>query len=229
MLWVFAGGIVAAVIAVSIAHSIADWPAAEVDLTDAQKVLRAGISAAAQFGAFAVLLWLLLRAKGGGVLRDLGVLADREWGWIVVSFLGGIGLQIALGLTVLPLTELNDDRKQELLDQLDAGSGVGIALLAVAAAVLAPVLEELLFRGVLLRALLRRMPAVPAVATSAVVFGVTHLADLDAAAALPALVGFGLISGVLAVRSGGLLRSIALHAGFNALTVLVTIAMITIG
>jgi membrane protease YdiL (CAAX protease family) len=37
---------------------------------------------------------------------------------------------------------------------------------------------------------------------------------------LPALVALGLVSGVLAVRTGNLSRSILLHAGFNLVAVL---------
>jgi len=218
--WIFGGGFVVSVIAVIATTVVTGWTE---PLSDAETILLNGIAGLAQFGGFALLLWALLRSKGRGVLRDLAVFADREWGWVIVCFFGGIGLQIALGLSVYPLTQLNNDRSQELVDQLGDGSGVGVALLAVVAAFLAPIFEELLFRGVLLRALLRRMQAVWAVAVSAIGFGVPHLLDPNAIAVLPALVGFGIVSGVLAVRSGGLLRSIALHMGFNFLTVVIAI------
>jgi hypothetical protein len=42
--------------------------------------------------------------------------------------------------------------------------------------------------------------------------------------AVPALLALGLVSGYQAVRTGLLSRSIALHVGFNALTVVAVLA-----
>ena len=81
--------------------------------------------------------------------------------------------------------------------------------------------EELLFRGLLLRALRRRFSTVAAVAISALVFALAHPA-LDPSwgtfAIVPALFALGAISGVVAVRRGDLSVSIMLHIGFNFLT-----------
>ena len=86
----------------------------------------------------------------------------------------------------------------------------------------APIFEELVFRGLLLRALLARMGPNWAIAVSALTFGSVHFLGgnaLGTLAVLPALVGIGAISGVLAVRSGELSQSILLHMGFNLLAV----------
>ena len=96
--------------------------------------------------------------------------------------------------------------------------------MAITAGVLAPIFEELLFRGLLLRSLLRRMPAWAAVVVSSVAFGVVHFLDPATIPIVPALIGLGIVSAVLAIRSGGLLRSIALHMGFNLVTVVIAIA-----
>jgi membrane protease YdiL (CAAX protease family) len=59
-----------------------------------------------------------------------------------------------------------------------------------------------------------------AVAVSALVFALAHLLDpsLGTLAVLPALFALGAVSGVLALESGDLSRSIMLHIGFNLLT-----------
>ena len=53
-------------------------------------------------------------------------------------------------------------------------------------------------------------------------FGAVHLLGgnvLGTLAVLPALIGLGVVSGVLAVRSGDLSQSILLHVGFNLIAV----------
>ncbi len=83
--------------------------------------------------------------------------------------------------------------------------------------VIAPVLEEMLFRGVILRGFLQRYERGHAIWASAALFGLAHLNIYQFAAALL----LGAASGWLYARSRSLLPSIALHAGYNtALTLL---------
>ena len=103
----------------------------------------------------------------------------------------------------------------------DKSHGVVIPLIVLGVAILAPVAEELLFRGVLLRALLRRTEPDRAVLVSALVFGLIHVIgdpSLGSIVALPVLVGLGIVLGYEAVRTGDISRSILLHVGFNTLT-----------
>jgi hypothetical protein len=99
-------------------------------------------------------------------------------------------------------------------------------LLVVTVLLIAPVAEELMFRGVLLRSLLRRVDAGAAVFVSALAFGLVHLLDFTVGSliAFPVLVLFGVIAGWLAVKSGDLGRSVLFHVGFNAFT---AVALIT--
>jgi hypothetical protein len=131
-------------------------------------------------------------------------------------------LEVGLALTLLPLQHLAGNETQEVVNELQNANGAKLAVLALGAGLLAPVVEELLFRGLLLRALMRRFDATTAVAISGTVFALLHLVDpsLGTVVALPALATVGVVSGVLAVRTGDLSRSIMLHAGFNLVTVL---------
>jgi uncharacterized protein len=95
--------------------------------------------------------------------------------------------------------------------------------LAVFAVLLAPVVEELVFRGLLLRALLRRMDVTGAVVVSSLAFALVHVIgdpSLGSLAVVPGLLGIGMVAAVLAVRSGSLSQPILLHVGFNLLTTL---------
>jgi membrane protease YdiL (CAAX protease family) len=91
-----------------------------------------------------------------------------------------------------------------------------VAVLFVFLVIGAPVVEELFFRGLLLRSLDRRFGTPAAVIGSALVFGLVHYELLQ----LPALILFGIVLAVLAERTGRLGPGIAAHAAFNAATVL---------
>ena len=219
--WVFVGGFVAAYIAALIAIGVGGWQPG--DLSGNEKTLVSGIGAIAQYGAFWALLVVILRSKGGGIVRDLGVVADREVGAIIGWFFAGAALQVAINISLLPITTLRDQDSQAIVEQIDRSSGIALAMLVLSAGLLAPVFEELLFRGLFLRSLLRRVPAATAIVVSGSVFGVVHLSDPDAFVILPGLVAIGLISGWLAVSSRGMARSIALHIGFNLIAVIAQI------
>lgn len=92
--------------------------------------------------------------------------------------------------------------------------------LIAAVAILVPVLEEFLFRGVCLEALAKHLPFGWANFGQALAFAAVH-ANLRM---LPFYVAFGLAGGWLARRSGGLLPSTIMHAGNNLLVCIALIA-----
>jgi hypothetical protein len=179
-----------------------------------------GATVAGQYGVW--FLWMLVvsRRKGIGTLRaDFGFVVDLARDWATIAM--GFGLEIAAGIALFPITHFVHHTPQQVVHDLDTAHGPKLVILVVTAIVVAPVVEELFFRGLLLRALQRRVSAPLAVAIAALAFGLTHLLfDFGAGAVLPALIGLGLLSGCLAVRTGNLSRSILLHAGFNLVAVL---------
>jgi membrane protease YdiL (CAAX protease family) len=177
---------------------------------------------------FSIIGWLALvaRRKGLGTLRaDFGfVLRPTQGSWLdaVPWFFAGIGLQLAALLPTALLTAIyGHTAKQDVVNSADKAHGWQIPLIVLSVAILAPVTEELLFRGALLRALLRRTTPNVAVFVAAGVFGLVHVAGDPSAGslvALPAIILLGVVSGYQAVKSGDLTRSILLHVGFNALS-----------
>ncbi|HEY9110271.1 MAG TPA: CPBP family intramembrane glutamic endopeptidase [Rhodanobacteraceae bacterium] len=94
-------------------------------------------------------------------------------------------------------------------------------LLAVLVVCVAPFVEELVFRGVLLSGLASRMRVGWAILVSAIVFGCVHLPDFGFAwYPVPALVLLGLVLAWLRVRTRSLWPSITLHAANNFFAVL---------
>jgi membrane protease YdiL (CAAX protease family) len=140
-------------------------------------------------------LWLALvgvpvvatRLKGRRSLaRDFGF--TMRWSDIPLGLGLGLGLQIALGIVlqlVYPLLGIDLDRvgdsAQDLADR--ATSGAGVVLVLLIAAVGAPIVEELFYRGLFLRSVQRRFGDGAAVVVPAVVFGFLPLPALRPARA----------------------------------------------
>jgi membrane protease YdiL (CAAX protease family) len=182
------------------------------------------VALAVQNGAIIAWLSMVSQRKGrGSLLADYGfTLVPRGGRWYDdISWLGaGAVLQIVAAVPIV-LVDSGDRTTQSVVDVADRAHGVEIALIVLAVAVLAPITEELLFRGALLRALLRRTTPGWAVTISALAFGLVHFADpsLGTVRAFPGIVLLGFVSGYEAVKTGDLSRSIMLHIGFNALSV----------
>lgn len=101
---------------------------------------------------------------------------------------------------------------RQLADRVDGAAFVVVALVVIFAA---PVVEELFYRGLLLRAAARRFGTAQAVVGSSALFGISHFQLVQ----FPGLFAFGVVLAVLAVRTGRLGASIAAHMAFNAVAV----------
>jgi membrane protease YdiL (CAAX protease family) len=97
----------------------------------------------------------------------------------------------------------------------DKASGWGIVLLVVVVAIGAPVVEEMFYRGLVLRSFQARINDVIALILSAFLFAAAHFELLQ----LPGLFLFGLVAGFLAKRARRLGPAIFAHIGFNAATI----------
>lgn len=130
-------------------------------------------------------------------------------------------LNYAVSWPVIKLTGSSFDEYEKPARDLAANardsSWWGIVLFVLIVAIAAPFFEELFYRGLVQRSLLRRVPPAGALVITAVVFGASHFEPLQ----FPALAAFGGFVGWLAYRSGRLGMSIFAHVGFNATTVVV--------
>ncbi len=181
---------------------------------------------------------LLLVSSLGQAAVTLGLLAymsrsrgmaswDLDFGFRfelgdVRGILYGMALQIAvIALVLLPLAALlgiEDPPQQDVADIAGDASSIGARIAVVfVLVVVAPLSEELLFRGVLLSRLRRGLSPASAVIVSAALFAGIHLIDPDAACVVPGLFVIGLVLGYQALRTGRIGLSIMTHAGVNLL------------
>jgi membrane protease YdiL (CAAX protease family) len=152
-------------------------------------------------------LYLISRFRGSGSWRDdYGFVINPRHVWGLVA---GMVLQVAVALLTYPLIERFADL-----------SGGEIALFALLVAVLTPIFEEIVFRGMLLGRLVKSMNRHWAAAISAVAFGGTHLLDPNALLVVPGLIVVGLVLAYTAYYSKNLSLPIFVHMGVNGLAVL---------
>lgn len=155
---------------------------------------------------------------GKGMRRELGLRfrpLDLPLGVVL-----GLGAQLAVlvvytvGGAIFGDLDVSGPAR-DLTDRASDG-GADLALLLVMIAVGAPFVEELFYRGLLLRSLELRMHRRLALVLSALVFGIVHGQALQ----LPGLVVVGLVFGSAAQRWERLGPSIVGHMVFNSITVL---------
>jgi membrane protease YdiL (CAAX protease family) len=100
-----------------------------------------------------------------------------------------------------------------LLEQLAPGATSGAASVVVAV-LAAPVVEELLFRGLLLGGLRRTASPLVAVVWSSLLFAFVHPMPW-----WPLVFVLGVLCAGLRLRSGSLIAAVALHAAYGAVLV----------
>jgi uncharacterized protein len=147
-------------------------------------------------------------------------LASAIPAWIAATVLGAL-LQTLLEMLGHPVQPGIVDNAVARLDP---------TVLVLAIVLIAPVAEEIFFRGVVLNAWLREYGERTAILGSAALFASIH-ADISSTEALLTSIarvlpifGLGLALAVVYRRTGSLLASIGLHMGFNALSIAVALA-----
>jgi membrane protease YdiL (CAAX protease family) len=171
------------------------------------------------WGGFLGVPILVSARLGNGWVRDFSV-ALRAIDVPVAAVAGFLAQLLMVPLVSWPFIELAgktaDDLSEparELADKATGAAGPLVFLLMVG--VLAPIAEEVFFRGFALRALERRIGTVGGLIASSAFFAATHGQPLQA----PALFVAGMLFGWLVVRTGRLGPAIVAHMAFNITTV----------
>ncbi len=157
------------------------------------------------------------RWGSGRLIDDVG--ARPRWadvGWAPVIWVAALGAQIVFAAFVIGL-DLPFSNNTEEIDSLAADRSYAVAIV-IAAVVAAPIVEEIVFRGLVMRSMLDVMPALPAVALQGVLFGVAHVDPVRGAGNI----GLAIVLSGVGIAFGGaayLLRRIGptvfAHAIFN--------------
>lgn len=193
--------------------------------TAAQAPLNYALVQAAGVGVIFIVAFPYKRREGG-LLESVHV-RPLIGGMVALCFIAGAFMQIPLaevGNLVQELWPVSFDelaRRHRLINPTTWWGGVSVLLALV---LVAPVTEELLFRGWLLQDLKEQYGTRRALVWSSLLFGLVHV---EPTAVLYATLG-GLVLGAVALRTKSTLASIAMHAGVNALPLLLPATLVRI-
>lgn len=168
--------------------------------------------------------WLASRRYGTGDLRhDFGLqIGGKDIGW---GLLMSVAAKLAGAIAIIPFVTNKRlvGNNQGVYGKVDANVGTFLVFAAVAV-IGAPIVEELFFRGLLLRSLTTVVGAGWAIVVQAILFGVAHVSPLLGLAnvsVVTIIFAAGVIFGVTAWWRRRVGTSIVSHSAFNLISVIV--------
>jgi uncharacterized protein len=161
----------------------------------------------------------------GDLGTDIGVAVKwSDLGWGPVVWLGAVGAQIVAALLVVWLG-VPISGNTEAIDNLTADRTY-IVSIVITAVIAAPIVEEMVFRGVVLRSLRSRTPAVAAIVLQGLLFGLAHVDPVRGAGNVGLVMVLSAVGIAFGVSSHLLRRlgpSMVAHALFNGAVLLVVL------
>ena len=184
-----------------------DWPL----------VVYIGISAVLSYGPSIAWGVFVRRKWGAGRLAALGWrFRWSDLGWGPLTWLAAIVSQSVLAAVVL-IFNIPLSSNIDATGEFDTDRAYLIATL-VAAVIAAPIVEEIVFRGLVMRGFLSRMGPVAAIALQGVLFGVAHFDPVRGSGnvgLVMVLSGVGIAFGASAYLTHRLGPTVIAHAIFN--------------
>jgi sodium transport system permease protein len=157
-------------------------------------------------------------ARGLDVQAVLGLVRPRSWRSGLLHAALALATVWAVGAAISPFLDAGKD--QGLVPEHWEPSHAGAYAANFAVVVLAaPVVEETLYRGLGISALVPRIGQEAAVGVTALAWGLAH----GLVEGLPILVAFGLILGTVRLRTGSVLPGMLTHATFNAISLVLAV------
>ena len=224
---VLIGGLIGAVVGAIVGLQIGLYTESDLLSLESSSVLIRFLIASSlgQFLTMGLLLWLFSRVRGSGRWTEdyLFRFRAKDVFWMPLGTLVQIVsiILVALAATALGVEIPSQEAAEAIESSQSLAQQFGLFLVIVVAA---PIVEELLFRGLWLRAFMARMSTVGAVIATSLLFGLAHLLDPSAAFLVPALVVVGVVLAVVTIRTGRLGPAVMIHVGFNLTTFVILLA-----
>jgi hypothetical protein len=170
-----------------------------------------------------------IAARYGGWGRAFGWRRPQliDLAWVGGGFIAVLILRIIVGAVANGLSH-GTAAKQAQNFHLDNVSFAAVAILGVLTVILAPLTEELVFRGLLLRSFMRRMTFWPAAIVSTLIFALFHTYEVDtlvgAITLALSVACIGIVNCVINRYTDRLAAGIGIHATSNLLALVVIVA-----
>jgi hypothetical protein len=164
-------------------------------------------------GSLALWVWLWVKLRHRAGMKELRFgLRRGDLGAGVLTALLGLAVSWIVGGVITQLVEAIRGRPIKQPEQLPSDlHGAAIALAAFAVIIVAPIAEELFFRGFIFQAFRKWRGPMQAVLLSAAVFAVAHFDPLLIAGIFP----LGIVLGYAFERRGSLGTTITAHMTYN--------------
>ena len=173
---------------------------------------------------------LARRYAGWGWAFGLQRPRAMDGAWVAAGFGIVFGGRLLVGLLANALTNGKAAEQSQNLTVHSTSPAV-YAVLGVVVVLVAPLVEETVFRGLLLRTFMRRLGFWPAALLSSAIFAVFHTYEVSTLAGAVTLAGvvfvLGLTNCLLVRWSGRLAAGMIVHALFNGLALVVLILLNT--
>jgi uncharacterized protein len=170
-----------------------------------------------------LLMWFYLRKDsriGKLGLNHFGNISlGRATGLAVVLVAAAMAFNYVYATYIIPGVGMQEEMAKMLASIPRTPINIAAGFFAIAIA--APLVEELLFRGLLQNALAKHLPIWGAIILSSFLFSLVHLQPY----AIPGLMSLGIAFGYLYHRTGSLRTNILLHMANNALALTLTQGM----
>ncbi|MBL0923967.1 MAG: CPBP family intramembrane metalloprotease [Sphingomonadaceae bacterium] len=167
-----------------------------------------------------LLMWFYLRKDGRigklGLNHFGNISLGRATGLAIVLVAAAMLFNYVYATYIIPGIGMQEDMAKMLASIPRTPVNIAAGFFAIAVA--APVVEELLFRGLLQNALGKYVPIWGAIILSSFLFALVHLQPY----AIPGLMSLGIAFGYLYHRTGSLRTNILLHMANNAFALTLT-------
>lgn len=192
-----------------------DWPL----------LVYVGLLVVIGYGPSVVWCLYVRRRWAGGSAASIGwSFRWSDLGWGPLTWLCAIGTQVAVAVVVL-LLDVPLSSNVEEVGEIDADRAYVVATV-VTAVVAAPIVEELVFRGVVLRGFLSRLHVWVAIPLQGVLFGVAHVDPVRGVGNIglaTVLSGVGIALGVAAYLLRRIGPTVVAHAIFNGVVLVIVL------
>lgn len=133
---------------------------------------------------------------------------------VVTSFIAGLSLQIPTGdiISFFEQAGIMPNALKEyskIIESIMTGQSFILEIIAIG--IIVPILEEVIYRGLVFDKLRKNLPLSLALIIQALVFGLVHLNLVQGSYAFM----LGLLMGIVLVRSQSIILSVAIHIGMN--------------
>jgi membrane protease YdiL (CAAX protease family) len=150
---------------------------------------------------------------------------DRDLWWMPLAAAGSAHVAIVIYSVVLDALGAGAAvPKQDQLDQLFSNRAI-LPLAGLATVIMAPLAEEIFFRGFIFGGLIRPLGVFGAMLVSGLVFGAFHIQSADSVGLLLPFTLVGMLFAWLYYRTGSILPNMGAHFLFNLVSFIALVSM----